>query len=173
MLIFLSFVNYLLIARMPMDFGTLAKIIYFVTKRKKSSCNEKTRVINSKLRPIQIVCVQNKLQTLSRIVFALEARLIRSDPLFADFLSCCFFFFCFFFVTFGLPESDETSSDVVLSQKASRRHDRPAFAFAGIQVVATVSTPRNFRRGSSFRCGLFGGVPDAARSFNEPASIVR
>lgn len=115
---------------------------------------------------------------LLRIVFALETRLIFSVPLFtADFLSscccCCFFFFCFFFVTFGLPESDETSSDVVLSQKASRWHDRGGFAFAPTQVVATVPTPRNFRRCSNFHCDLFGDVVDAASSFNESASIVR
>jgi len=107
-----------------------------------------------------------------------------SVALFAGFLDCCFFFFCFFFTTFGLPESEEASSDVVLSQKSSRWHDRLCGAFVGFmtlafvtltQVEATVPTPRNFLRGSSLRdrCRGFGVADEAANSFNESASIVR
>jgi len=121
-------------------------------------------------------------------VFALQTRLLCSVPLFViGFLGgcccdCCFFFFCFFFTTFGLPESDEASSDVVLSQKASRRHTRVLVGFATLvfvpmptQVDATAPTLRNFRRGSSFRCGRCSclDVVDVASSFNESASIVR
>jgi len=159
-----------------------------IIKERLSSNYSKFQIIRRTNNTVSQFVKKNNSQTLLREVFALQTRLLCSVPLFV-FLDggccccCCFFFFCFFFTTFSLPESDEESSDVVLSQKTSRRHARVLVVFASMlvftptptQVEATAPTPRNFRRDSSFRCGRCGCLDtvDVASSFNESASIVK